>query len=124
MGRASIVAEEKVAWSGSVANLPAFLGSSRRDHSLPVTGTRTSLEESPWTSKSAARRHAGLNAITIITAMTPVLVAELLSDGGIVPALTVVVLLSPTATAECDIRAMVGRAPLVLLIGVFFSLLG
>ncbi|WP_244262004.1 ATP-binding cassette domain-containing protein [Corynebacterium amycolatum] len=122
--RASIVAEGKVAWSGPAADLPASPESSRRDRPLPATGARTSLEESPWTSESAARRRAGLNAITIVAAVMLVLVAGLLSGGDTVLALTVVAFLSLAAIAERDVRATAGKVLLVLLIGVFFGLLG
>ncbi|EPD45867.1 hypothetical protein HMPREF1206_02062 [Corynebacterium sp. HFH0082] len=122
--RASIVAEGKVAWSGPAADLPASPESSRRDRPLPAAGARTSLDESPWTSESAARRRAGLNAITIVAAVMFVLVAGLLSDGDAVLALTVVGFLALAAIAERDVRATAGKVLLVLLIGGFFGLLG
>ncbi|WP_262713008.1 ATP-binding cassette domain-containing protein [Corynebacterium amycolatum] len=122
--RASIVAEGKVAWSGPAADLPASPESSRRDRPLPAAGARTSLDESPWTSESAARRRAGLNAITIVAAVMFVLVAALLSGGDAVLALTVVAFLALAAIAERDVRATAGKVLLVLLIGVFFGLLG
>ena len=122
--RASIVAEGKVAWSGPAADLPASPESSRRDRPLPAAGARTSLDESPWTSESAARRRAGLNAITIVAAVMLVLVAGLLSGGDAVLALTVVAFLALAAIAERDVRATAGKVLLVLLIGVFFGLLG
>ena len=122
--RASIVAEGKVAWSGPAADLPASPESSRRDRPLPAAGARTSLDESPWTSESAARRRAGLNAITIVAAVMFVLVAGLLSGGDAVLALTVVAFLALAAIAERDVRATAGKVLLVLLIGVFFGLLG
>ncbi|MDK8759076.1 ATP-binding cassette domain-containing protein [Corynebacterium sp. MSK151] len=122
--RASIVAEGKVAWSGPAADLPASPESSRRDRPLPAAGARTSLDESPWTSESAARRRAGLNAITIVAAVMFVLVAGLLSGGDAVLALTVVGFLALAAIAERDVRATAGKVLLVLLIGVFFGLLG
>ena len=122
--RASIVAEGKVAWSGPAADVPASPESSRRDRALPAAGARTSLDESPWTSESAARRRAGLNAITIVAAVMLVLVAGLLSGGDAVLALTVVAFLALAAIAERDVRATAGKVLLVLLIGVFFGLLG
>ncbi|OHR24291.1 ABC transporter ATP-binding protein [Corynebacterium sp. HMSC061H03] len=122
--RASIVAEGKVAWSGPAADLPASPESSRRDRPLPAAGARTSLDESPGTSESAARRRAGLNAITIVAAVMFVLVAALLSGGDAVLALTVVAFLALAAIAERDVRATAGKVLLVLLIGVFFGLLG
>lgn len=122
--RASIVAEGKVAWSGPAADLPASPESSRRDRPLPAAGARTSLDESPWTSESAARRRAGLNAITIVAAVMFVLVAGLLSGGDAVLALTVVGFLALAAIAERDVRATAGKVLLVLLIGGFFGLLG
>ena len=122
--RASIVAEGKVAWSGPAADVPASPESSRRDRALPAAGARTSLDESPWTSGSAARRRAGLNAITIVAAVMLVLVAGLLSGGDAVLALTVVAFLALAAIAERDVRATAGKVLLVLLIGVFFGLLG
>ncbi|WP_246822204.1 ATP-binding cassette domain-containing protein [Corynebacterium sp. HMSC064E08] len=122
--RASIVAEGKVAWSGPAADLPASPESSRRDRPLPAAGARTSLDESPGTSESAARRRAGLNAITIVAAVVFVLVAALLSGGDAVLALTVVAFLALAAIAERDVRATAGKVLLVLLIGVFFGLLG
>lgn len=122
--RASIVAEGKVAWSGPAADVPASPESSRRDRALPAAGARTSLDESPWTSESAARRRAGLNAIAIVAAVMLVLVAGLLSGGDAVLALTVVAFLALAAIAERDVRATVGKVLLVLLIGVFFGLLG
>lgn len=122
--RASIVAEGKVAWSGPAADLPASPESSRRDRPLSAAGARTSLDESPWTSESAARRRAGLNAITIVAAVMFVLVAGLLSGGDAVLALTVVAFLALAAIAERDVRATAGKVLLVLLIGVFFGLLG
>lgn len=122
--RASIVAEGKVAWSGPAADLPASPESSRRDRPLPAAGARTSLDESPWTSESAARRRAGLNAITIVAAVMFVLVAALLSGGDADLALTVVAFLALAAIAERDVRATAGKVLLVLLIGVFFGLLG
>ncbi|MEW4619973.1 ATP-binding cassette domain-containing protein [Corynebacterium amycolatum] len=122
--RASIVAEGKVAWSGPAADLPASPESSRRDCPLPAAGARTSLDESPWTSESAARRRAGLNAITIVAAVMFVLVAALLSGGDAVLALTVVAFLALAAIAERDVRATAGKVLFVLLIGVFFGLLG
>ncbi|MCA0443756.1 ATP-binding cassette domain-containing protein [Corynebacterium amycolatum] len=122
--RASIVAEGKVAWSGPAADLPASPESSRRDRPLPAAGARTSLDESPWTSESAARRRAGLNAITIVAAVVFVLVAGLLSGGDAVLALTVVGFLALAAIAERDVRATAGKVLLVLLIGGFFGLLG
>ncbi|WP_286683447.1 ATP-binding cassette domain-containing protein [Corynebacterium sp. S1S1] len=122
--RASIVAEGKVAWSGPAADLPASPESSRRDRPLPAAGARTSLDESPWTSESAARRRAGLNAITIVAAVMFVLVAGLLSGGDAVLALTVVAFLALAAIAERDVRATAGKVLFVLLIGVFFGLLG
>ena len=122
--RASIVAEGKVAWSGPAAAVPAAPESSRRDRALPAAGARTSLDESPWTSESAARRRAGLNAITIVAAVMLVLVAGLLSGGDAVLALTGVAFLALAAIAERDVRATAGKVLLVLLIGVFFGLLG
>ncbi|MDK8793741.1 ATP-binding cassette domain-containing protein [Corynebacterium sp. MSK032] len=122
--RASIVAEGKVAWSGPAADLPASPESSRRDRPLPAAGARTSLDESPWTNESAARRRAGLNAITIVAAVMFVLVAGLLSGGDAVLALTVVAFLALAAIAERDVRATAGKVLFVLLIGVFFGLLG
>ncbi|MGK8361873.1 ATP-binding cassette domain-containing protein [Corynebacterium amycolatum] len=122
--RASIVAEGKVAWSGPAADLAASPESSRRDRPLPAVGARTSLDESPWTSESAARRRAGLNAITIVAAVMFVLVAGLLSGGDAVLALTVVAFLALAAIAERDVRATAGKVLLVLLIGAFFGLLG
>ncbi|MEJ4103647.1 ATP-binding cassette domain-containing protein [Corynebacterium bovis] len=122
--RASIVAEGKVAWSGPAADVPASPESSRRDRPLPAAGARTSLDESPWTSESAARRRAGLNAITIVAAVMLVLVAGLLSGGDAVLVLTVVAFLALAAIAERDVRATAGKVLLVLLIGVFFGLLG
>lgn len=122
--RASIVAEGKVAWSGPAADLPASPESSRRDRLLPAAGARTSLDESPWTNESAARRRAGLNAITIVAAVMFVLVAGLLSGGDAVLALTVVAFLALAAIAERDVRATAGKVLFVLLIGVFFGLLG
>ena len=122
--RASIVAEGKVAWSGPAADVPASPESSRRDRALPAAGARTSLDESPWTSGSAARRRAGLNAITIVAAVMLVLVAGLLSGGDAVLALTGVAFLALAAIAERDVRATAGKVLLVLLIGVFFGLLG
>lgn len=122
--RASIVAEGKVAWSGPAADVPASPESSRRDRALPAAGARTSLDESPWTSESAARRRAGLNAIAIVAAVMLVLVAGLLSGGDAVLALTVVAFLALAAIAERDVRATAGKVLLVLLIGVFFGLLG
>ena len=122
--RASIVAEGKVAWSGPAADVPASPESSRRDRPLPAAGARTSLDESPWTSESAARRRAGLNAITIVAAVMLVLVAGLLSGGDAVLALTGVAFLALAAIAEPDVRATAGKVLLVLLIGVFFGLLG
>lgn len=122
--RASIVAEGKVAWSGPAADVSASPESSRRDRALPAAGARTSLDESPWTSESAARRRAGLNAITIVAAVMLVLVAGLLSGGDAVLALTVVAFLALAAIAERDVRATAGKVLLVLLIGVFFGLLG
>lgn len=122
--RASIVAEGKVAWSGPAAEVPASPESSRRDRALPAAGARTSLDESAWTSGSAARRRAGLNAITIVAAVMLVLVAGLLSGGDAVLALTVVAFLALAAIAERDVRATAGKVLLVLLIGVFFGLLG
>lgn len=122
--RASIVAEGKVAWSGPAADVPASPELSRRDRPLPAAGARTSLDESPWTSESAARRRAGLNAITIVGAVMLVLVAGLLSGGDAVLALTVVAFLALAAIAERDVRATAGKVLLVLLIGVFFGLLG
>ncbi|RRO87264.1 ABC transporter ATP-binding protein [Corynebacterium bovis] len=122
--RASIVAEGKIAWSGPAADVPASPESSRRDRPLPAAGARTSLDESPWTSESAARRRAGLNAITIVAAVMLVLVAGLLSGGDAVLVLTVVAFLALAAIAERDVRATAGKVLLVLLIGVFFGLLG
>nr|WP_257962962.1 ATP-binding cassette domain-containing protein [Corynebacterium amycolatum] len=122
--RASIVAEGKVAWSGPAADVPASPESSRRDRALPAAGARTSLDESPWISGSAARRRAGLNAITIVAAVMLVLVAGLLYGGDAVLALTVVAFLALAAIAERDVRATAGKVLLVLLIGVFFGLLG
>ena len=122
--RASIVAEGKVAWSGPAADVPASPESSRRDRALPAAGARTSLDESPWISGSAARRRAGLNAITIVAAVMLVLVAGLLSGGDAVLALTGVAFLALAAIAERDVRATAGKVLLVLLIGVFFGLLG
>lgn len=122
--RASIVAEGKVVWSGPAADLPASPESSRRDRPLPAAGARTSLDESPWTNESAARRRAGLNAITIVAAVMFVLVAGLLSGGDAVLALTVVAFLALAAIAERDVRATAGKVLFVLLIGVFFGLLG
>lgn len=122
--RASIVAEGKVAWSGPAADVPASPESSRRDRALPAAGARTSLDESSWTSESAARRRAGLNAITIVAAVMLVLVAGLLYGGDAVLALTVVAFLALAAIAERDVRATAGKVLLVLLIGVFFGLLG
>ncbi|MDN8578430.1 ATP-binding cassette domain-containing protein [Corynebacterium bovis] len=122
--RASIVAEGKVAWSGPAADVPASPESSRRDRPLLAAGARTSLDESPWTSESAARRRAGLNAITIVAAVMLVLVAGLLSGGDAVLVLTVVAFLALAAIAERDVRATAGKVLLVLLIGVFFGLLG
>jgi len=122
--RASIVAEGKVAWSGPAADVPAAPESSRRDRALPAAGARTSLDESPWTNESAARRRAGLNAITIVAAVMFVLVAGLLSGGDAVLALTVVAFLALATIAERDVRATAGKVLLVLLIGVFFGLLG
>ncbi|MDK8797833.1 ATP-binding cassette domain-containing protein [Corynebacterium sp. MSK044] len=122
--RASIVAEGKVAWSGPAAAVPAAPESSRRDRALPAAGARTSGDESPWTSGSAARRRAGLNAITIVAAVMLVLVAGLLSGGDAVLALTGGAFLALAAIAERDVRATAGKVLLVLLIGVFFGLLG
>ena len=122
--RASIVAEGKVTWSGPAADVPASPESSRRDRTLPAAGARTSLDESPWTSGSAARRRAGLNAITIVAAVMLVLVAGLLSGGDAVLALTGGAFLALAAIAERDVRATAGKVLLVLLIGVFFGLLG
>ena len=122
--RASIVAEGKVAWSGPAADVPAAPESSRRDRALPAAGARTSGDESPWTSGSAARRRAGLNAITIVAAVMLVLVAGLLSGGDAVLALTGVAFLALAAIAERDVRATAGKVLFVLLIGVFFGLLG
>lgn len=122
--RASIVAEGKVAWSGPAADVPASPESSRRDRALPAAGARTSGDESPWTGESDARRRAGLNAITIVAAVMLVLVAGLLSGGDAVLALTVVAFLALAAIAERDVRATAGKVLLVLLIGVFFGLLG
>ncbi|TXS79255.1 ABC transporter ATP-binding protein [Corynebacterium sp. LK12] len=122
--RASIVAEGKVAWSGPAAAVPAAPESSRRDRALPAAGARTSGDESPWTGGSAARRRAGLNAITIVAAVMLVLVAGLLSGGDAVLALTGVAFLALAAIAERDVRATAGKVLLVLLIGVFFGLLG
>ena len=122
--RASIVAEGKVAWSGPAADVPAASESSRRDRALPAAGARTSGDESPWTGESAARRRAGLNAITIVAAVMLVLVAGLLSGGDAVLALTGVAFLALAAIAERDVRATAGKVLLVLLIGVFFGLLG
>ena len=122
--RASIVAEGKVAWSGPAADVPAAPESSRRDRALPAAGARTSGDESPWTGESAARRRAGLNAITIVAAVMLVLVAGLLSGGDAVLALTGGAFLALAAIAERDVRATAGKVLLVLLIGVFFGLLG
>ena len=122
--RASIVAEGKVAWSGPAAAVPAAPESSRRDRALPAAGARTSGDESPWTGGSAARRRAGLNAITIVAAVMLVLVAGLLSGGDAVLALTGGAFLALAAIAERDVRATAGKVLLVLLIGVFFGLLG
>ncbi|MDK8846829.1 ATP-binding cassette domain-containing protein [Corynebacterium sp. MSK297] len=122
--RASIVAEGKVAWSGPATDVPAAPESSRRDRALPAAGARTSGDESPWTGESDARRRAGLNAITIVAAVMLVLVAGLLSGGDAVLALTGVAFLALAAIAERDVRATAGKVLLVLLIGVFFGLLG
>ncbi|MCZ9293613.1 ATP-binding cassette domain-containing protein [Corynebacterium meitnerae] len=122
--RASIVAEGKVAWSGPAAAVPAAPESSRRDRALPAAGARTSGDESPWTGESDARRRAGLNAITIVAAVMLVLVAGLLSGGDAVLALTGGAFLALAAIAERDVRATAGKVLLVLLIGVFFGLLG
>ena len=122
--RASIVAEGKVAWSGPAADVPAAPESSRRDRALPAAGVRTSGDESPWTGESDARRRAGLNTITIVAAVMLVLVAGLLSGEDAVLALTGVAFLALAAIAERDVRATAGKVLLVLLIGVFFGLLG